>query len=92
MLVEPPYVPDVCTILVDVHFVPGMTVDEIVADIRRALDPIAAAAALVQRRRHVPPVEGRHPVSALRSRDHPRVLAVTALDVCQRKPAELAIR
>jgi len=70
VLVEPPYVPDVCTILVDVHFVPGMTVDEIVADIRR----------------------GRHPVSALRSRDHPRVLAVTALDVCQRKPAELAIR
>jgi acetylornithine deacetylase len=42
VLVEPPYVPDVCTILVDVHFVPGMTVDEIVADIRRALDPVAA--------------------------------------------------
>jgi acetylornithine deacetylase len=42
VLVEPPYVPDLCTILVDVHFVPGQTVDEIVADIRRALDPIAA--------------------------------------------------
>jgi acetylornithine deacetylase len=42
VLVEPPYVPDLCTILVDVHFVPGMTVDGIVADIRRALDPLAA--------------------------------------------------
>lgn len=41
VLVEPPYVPDLCTILVDVHFVPGQTVDGIVADIRRALDPVA---------------------------------------------------
>src|SRR5262245_15695155 len=43
VLVEPPYVPDICTILVDVHFVPGQTVEGIVADIRRALDPVAAA-------------------------------------------------
>ena len=42
VLVEPPYVPDVCTILVDVHFLPGMTTDGILADIRRALDPLAA--------------------------------------------------
>jgi len=42
VLVEPPYVPDLCTILVDVHFVPGQTVDGIVADIRRALDQLAA--------------------------------------------------
>jgi len=42
VLVEPPYVPDLCTILVDVHFVPGQTVDGIVADIRGALDPVAA--------------------------------------------------
>jgi acetylornithine deacetylase len=42
VLVEPPYIPDLCTILVDVHFVPGQTVDGIVADIRRALDPLAA--------------------------------------------------
>jgi acetylornithine deacetylase len=42
VLVEPPYVPDLCTILVDVHFVPGQTVDGIVADIRRALDGVAA--------------------------------------------------
>ena len=40
VLVEPPYVPDLCTIMVDVHFVPGMTVDGIVADIRRVLDPL----------------------------------------------------
>ena len=40
VLVEPPYVPDVCTIIVDVHFLPGQTVDGIVADIRRALDPL----------------------------------------------------
>jgi acetylornithine deacetylase len=42
VLVEPPYVPDLCTILVDVHFVPGQTVEGIVADIRRALEPLAA--------------------------------------------------
>jgi acetylornithine deacetylase len=42
VLVEPPYVPDVCTIIVDVHFLPGMTVEGIVADIRGVLDPLAA--------------------------------------------------
>jgi acetylornithine deacetylase len=42
VLVEPPYVPDLCTILVDVHFVPGQTVEGIVADVRRALAPLAA--------------------------------------------------
>src|SRR6267143_3547183 len=42
VLIEPPYVPDVCTIIVDVHFVPGQTVEAIVADIRGVLDPLAA--------------------------------------------------
>ncbi len=42
-LTEPPYVPDLCTILVDVHFVPGQTAEGIVADVRRALDPLRAA-------------------------------------------------
>lgn len=42
VLVEPPYIPDLCTIIVDVHFVPGMTVEHIVEDIRRTLDPVAA--------------------------------------------------
>ncbi|MCI0789599.1 MAG: M20/M25/M40 family metallo-hydrolase [Chloroflexi bacterium] len=40
VLVEPPYIPDICTIIVDVHFLPGQTVDGIVADVRRALDPL----------------------------------------------------
>ncbi|MCH7605508.1 MAG: peptidase dimerization domain-containing protein, partial [Chloroflexi bacterium] len=40
ILVEPPYIPDLCTIIVDVHFVPGQTVEGILADIRRALDPL----------------------------------------------------
>jgi len=38
VLVEPPYIPDMCTIIVDVHFLPGQTVDGIVADIRQVLD------------------------------------------------------
>jgi len=42
ILVEPPYIPDICTIIVDVHFLPGQTVDGIVADIRRVLDPLLA--------------------------------------------------
>jgi acetylornithine deacetylase len=43
VLHEPPYVPDLCTILVDVHFVPGQTVETIVADIRQTLDPLRTA-------------------------------------------------
>src|SRR5215470_8542229 len=55
VLVEPPYVPDVCTILVDVHFVPGQTVDGIVADIRRALDPVAASDSDLRYEIEIPP-------------------------------------
>ena len=40
VLVEPPYVPDLCTAIIDVHFLPGMTVDGILADIRRVLDSL----------------------------------------------------
>ena len=40
VLVEPPYIPDLCTTIVDVHFVPGQSVEGIVADIRRTLDPL----------------------------------------------------
>ncbi|HEY1335372.1 MAG TPA: peptidase dimerization domain-containing protein, partial [Myxococcaceae bacterium] len=40
VLHEPPYVPDFCTAMVDVHFVPGQTVDGILADIRRVLDAL----------------------------------------------------
>ena len=55
VLVEPPYVPDVCTIIVDVHFVPGMTVDGIVADIRAALDPLTAVDPALRYEIEIPP-------------------------------------
>ena len=55
VLVEPPYVPDLCTILVDVHFVPGQTVDGIVADIRRALDAVAAGDPELRYEIEIPP-------------------------------------
>jgi acetylornithine deacetylase len=55
VLVEPPYVPDVCTIIVDVHFLPGMTVDGIVADIRAALDPLTAVDPALRYEIEIPP-------------------------------------
>jgi acetylornithine deacetylase len=55
VLVEPPYVPDVCTIIVDVHFLPGQTVDGIVADIRRALEPVAARDPRLRYEIEIPP-------------------------------------
>jgi acetylornithine deacetylase len=55
VLVEPPYVPDLCTIIVDVHFVPGMTVDGIVADIRAALDTAAAREPALRYEIEIPP-------------------------------------
>jgi acetylornithine deacetylase len=55
VLVEPPYVPDLCTIIVDVHFVPGQTVEGIVADIRRALDPLAARDRTLRYEIEIPP-------------------------------------
>jgi acetylornithine deacetylase len=55
VLTEPPYVPDLCTAIVDVHFVPGQTVDSIVADIRRALDPLRAADPQLRYEIEVPP-------------------------------------
>jgi acetylornithine deacetylase len=42
VLTEPPYLPDLCTIIVDVHFLPGQTVDGILGDIRRSLEPLRA--------------------------------------------------
>lgn len=55
VLVEPPYVPDLCTIIVDVHFVPGMTVEGIVADLRAALDPLAARDPALRYEIEIPP-------------------------------------
>lgn len=40
VLTEPPYVPDLCTIIVDVHFVPGQSADSVIADVSRTLDPL----------------------------------------------------
>ena len=57
VLVEPPYIPDLCTVIVDVHFLPGMTVDGIVADIRRALDPLAARDGELKYEIEIPPPE-----------------------------------
>src|SRR6266436_3380943 len=55
VLVEPPYVPDLCTIMVDVHFVPGQTVDGIVADIRAVLDAVTARAPELTYEIEIPP-------------------------------------
>ena len=57
VLVEPPYIPDLCTIVVDVHFVPGMTVEGIIADIRRVLEPVAAKDPELQYAIEIPPPE-----------------------------------
>ncbi|HXJ83158.1 MAG TPA: M20/M25/M40 family metallo-hydrolase [Candidatus Methylomirabilis sp.] len=55
VLIEPPYIPDLCTIMVDVHFVPGQTVDGIVADIRRALDAAVARDPALRYEIEIPP-------------------------------------
>ena len=55
VLVEPPYIPDICTIMVDVHFLPGQTVESIVSDIRRALDPLLADDADLKYEIEIPP-------------------------------------
>jgi len=38
ILHDAPYIPDLCTIIVDVHFPPGQTVESIVRDVRACLD------------------------------------------------------
>jgi acetylornithine deacetylase len=55
VLIEPPYVPDLCTIMVDVHFLPGMTVDGVLADIRAALDAVTARDPSVRYEIEIPP-------------------------------------
>ena len=57
VLVEPPYIPDLCTIIVDVHFVPGQTVKSIVDDIRRALDLLANEEPDLRYQLEIPPPE-----------------------------------
>ena len=55
VLIEPPYVPDLCTLIVDVHFLPGMTVEHIVADIRARLDTLAAGEPGLRYEIEIPP-------------------------------------
>ena len=57
ILVEPPYIPDLCTIIVDVHFVPGQTVEGIVSDIRRVLDPLQSCDSELSYQIEIPPPE-----------------------------------
>ena len=62
VLIEPPYIPDYCTILIDVHFVPGQTLETIIADIRSALDPLTVEDPELKYEIEVPPpasFEGR---------------------------------
>lgn len=61
-LSEPPYIPDLCTVVVDVHFVPGQSVDEVLADVRAALDGIRSADPEFEYRIELPPpawIKGR---------------------------------
>jgi acetylornithine deacetylase len=57
VLTEPPYIPDLCTILVDVHFVPGMTVGGIISDLRHTLDALTADDPALRYDIEIPPPE-----------------------------------
>lgn len=62
VLIEPPYIPDYCTILIDVHFVQGQTLETIIGDIRNALDPLTTEDPELNYEIEVPPpasFEGR---------------------------------
>src|SRR5207302_635747 len=82
LLVQPPYVPHLRTLLVDVHFVPGQPVDAFRAGIPCLLYGPATLRGNADEDDACVLVSEMETVT--------RVLAVTALDVCQRKPAELA--
>lgn len=61
-LSEPPYIPDMCTIVVDVHFVPGQTVQSVLTDVQRELDALQAEDADFVSRIEMPPpdfIKGR---------------------------------
>lgn len=55
VLTEPPYVPDLCTIIVDVHFVPGQTIETITRDLRRTLDELVREDPELKYELEVPP-------------------------------------
>jgi len=55
VLHEPPYVPDFCTAIVDVHFVPSQTVDGILVDVRRVLDGLVREDPQIRYEIEIPP-------------------------------------
>lgn len=57
ILYDAPYVPDLCTAIVDVHFLPGQTIPEIVADIKAHLAPLKAADPELVYEIEIPPPE-----------------------------------
>lgn len=57
ILYDAPYIPDLCTIIVDVHFVPGQTVATIVRDLRAHLDRLREADPQLRYEIEVPPPE-----------------------------------
>jgi acetylornithine deacetylase len=95
VLVEPPYVPDLCTIIVDVHFVPGQTAESIVADLTRTLDALRASDPTLRYAIEVPPpasFKGRRrlvmdPVDVPRDTDVVRAVARHHEAVTGRPPA-----
>ncbi len=57
ILYDAPYVPDLCTLIVDVHFLPRQTIPDIVADIERHLEPLKAADPELTIEIEIPPPE-----------------------------------
>ncbi len=55
ILHDAPYIPDLCTIIVDVHFLPGQTVDTILADVRNELDKLRVADPQLRYEIEIPP-------------------------------------
>ena len=55
ILTEPPYVPDLCTIIVDVHFVPGQSANSVIADIRHTLDALQSQRPELKYEIEIPP-------------------------------------
>lgn len=82
---RPAFVPDCCTLAVDARLHPGMTEETVLADIRRALDAIAAEDPDFRYEIEPPPAAYRAPWSAMKHymppleipKDHPLV-ALTA--------------
>ena len=81
-LSEPPYVPDLCTIVVDVHFVPGQTIETILADVTRVLEGVKREDGDFEYKIELPPpsfIQGR------------RKLVMEPVDVSPDEPIVVAI-